>query len=131
MNMPNDFFARRLAAIEQGRTRRLTPMEEEIASHAHVNRLGRVIPLVVACIIRKCVQQSFPSAKSLICCVRLQTQWISERDGALSLCAAPVVAPDCKPCSRNAQVALVRRGGMSGSMSAVNIFSFRDALCIR
>jgi hypothetical protein len=25
-------------------------MEEEIASHAHVNRLGRVIPLVVACI---------------------------------------------------------------------------------
>ena len=48
--MPNDFFAKRLAAIEQERARRLAPMEEERASHAHVNRLSRVIPLVVACI---------------------------------------------------------------------------------
>jgi hypothetical protein len=50
MNMPIDFFAKRLAAIEQERTRRLAPIEEERASHAHVNRLSRVIPLVVACI---------------------------------------------------------------------------------
>jgi hypothetical protein len=50
MNMPIDFFAKRLAAIEQERARRLAPMEEERASHAHVNRLSRVIPLVVACI---------------------------------------------------------------------------------
>jgi hypothetical protein len=50
MNMPTDFFAKRLAAIEQERARRLAPMEEERASHAHVNRLSRVIPLVVACI---------------------------------------------------------------------------------
>ena len=48
--MPTDFFAKRLAAIEQERARRLAPMEEERASHAHVNRLSRVIPLVVACI---------------------------------------------------------------------------------
>jgi len=50
MNMPIDFFAKRLAAIEQERTLRLAPMEEERASHAHVNRLSRVIQLVVACI---------------------------------------------------------------------------------
>ena len=50
MNMPIDFFAERLAAIEQERTRRLAPIEEERAGHAHVNRLSRVIPLVVACI---------------------------------------------------------------------------------
>jgi hypothetical protein len=50
MNMPTDFFAKRLAAIEQERARRLAPMEEERASHAHVNRLSRVIQLVVACI---------------------------------------------------------------------------------
>jgi hypothetical protein len=50
MNMPTDFFAKRLAAIEQEKARRLAPMEEERASHAHVNRLSRVIQLVVACI---------------------------------------------------------------------------------
>jgi hypothetical protein len=50
MNMPIYFFAKRLAAIEQERTRRSAPIEEERASHAHVNRLSRVIPLVVACI---------------------------------------------------------------------------------
>ena len=48
--MPNDFFAKRLAAIEEEKARRLAPMEKERASHAHVSRLSRVIPLVVACI---------------------------------------------------------------------------------
>jgi hypothetical protein len=50
MNVPNDFFAKRLAVIEQEKVRRLAPIEEEKASHAHVNRLSRVIPLVVDCI---------------------------------------------------------------------------------
>jgi hypothetical protein len=50
MNMPNDFFAKRLAAIEQEKAWRLAAIEEEKTSHAHVNRLSRVIPLVVDCI---------------------------------------------------------------------------------
>jgi hypothetical protein len=50
MNMPNDFFATRLAAIEQEKARRLAPIEEQKASHAHVNGLSRAIPLVVDCI---------------------------------------------------------------------------------
>ena len=50
MNMPIDFFAKRLAAIEQEKARRLAPIEEEKASRGHVSRLSRVIPLVVACI---------------------------------------------------------------------------------
>jgi len=50
MNMPIDFLAKRLAAIDQERARRLAPIEGERASHAHANRLSRVIPLVVACI---------------------------------------------------------------------------------
>jgi hypothetical protein len=50
MNAPNDFFAKRLAAIEQENARRLAPIEEEKASRGHVARLGRVIPMVVACI---------------------------------------------------------------------------------
>jgi hypothetical protein len=49
MNAPNDFFAKRLAAIEQENARRLAPIEEK-ASRGHVTRLGRVIPVVVACI---------------------------------------------------------------------------------
>jgi hypothetical protein len=50
MNMSIDFFAKRLAAIEQEKARRLAPIEEGKASHGHVTRLSRVIPLVVACI---------------------------------------------------------------------------------
>jgi hypothetical protein len=50
MNMPSDFFAKRLAAIEQEKAQRLAPIEEQKASHAHVNRLSRAIPLVVDCI---------------------------------------------------------------------------------
>ena len=49
MNMPNDFFAKRLAAIEQEKAWRLGAIEEEKTSHAHVNRVSRVIPLVVDC----------------------------------------------------------------------------------
>ena len=48
--MPTDYFAKRLAAIEQEKARRLAPIEEEKASHGHVTRLSQVIPLVVACI---------------------------------------------------------------------------------
>jgi hypothetical protein len=50
MNMPIDFFAKRLAAIEREKAQRLAPIEEERASHARVNRLSRVIPLVADCI---------------------------------------------------------------------------------
>ena len=48
--MPTDYFAKRLAAIEQEKARRLAPIEEEKAFHGHVTRLSQVIPLVVACI---------------------------------------------------------------------------------
>jgi hypothetical protein len=47
MNMPNDFFAKRLAAIEQEKARAI---EEEKAPHAHANRFNRAIPLIVDCI---------------------------------------------------------------------------------
>ena len=40
MNMSNDFFAKRLAAIEQEKAWRLAAIEEEKTSHAHVNRLN-------------------------------------------------------------------------------------------
>jgi hypothetical protein len=50
MNMPNDFFAKRLAAIEQEKARRLGAIEEEEAPHADANRFNRVIPLIVDCI---------------------------------------------------------------------------------
>ena len=50
MNVPNDFFAKRLAAIEQEKARRLAPIEEEKASQGHVTRLSGVIPLIVDCI---------------------------------------------------------------------------------
>src|SRR5580658_9453667 len=39
MSMPNDFFARRLAAIE-----------EEKAAQAHADRFNQSIPLIVDCI---------------------------------------------------------------------------------
>jgi hypothetical protein len=48
--MPNDFFAKRLAVIEQEKVRRLAPIEEEKASHGPVTRLSGVIPLIVDCI---------------------------------------------------------------------------------
>jgi hypothetical protein len=47
MNLPNDFFARRLAAIEQEQARRFAAIEEGKAPHAHANRFNRVIPLIV------------------------------------------------------------------------------------
>ena len=55
MNMPNDFFAKRLAAIEQEKARRLAVIEEEKEPHADANRFNRVIPLVVDCIKKMCV----------------------------------------------------------------------------
>jgi hypothetical protein len=58
MNMPNDFFARRLAAIEQEKAGRLAVIEEEEkAPHAHANRFNRVIPLIVDCIKKMCVAE--------------------------------------------------------------------------
>jgi septation ring formation regulator EzrA len=39
MNMPNDFFSKRLAAIE-----------EENAAQAHADRLNQQIPVIVECI---------------------------------------------------------------------------------
>ena len=50
MNMPIDFFAKRLAAIEQEKARSLGAIEEEEAPHADANRFNRVIPLIVDCI---------------------------------------------------------------------------------
>ena len=53
MNMPNDFFAKRLAAIEQEKAWRLAAIEEEKAPHAHADRFNRVIPLSWTA-LRKC-----------------------------------------------------------------------------
>lgn len=57
MNMPNDFFARRLAAIEQEKAGRLAAIEEKEAPHAHATRFNRVIPLIVDCIKKMCVAE--------------------------------------------------------------------------
>jgi hypothetical protein len=57
MNMPNDFFARGLAAIEQEQARRFAAIEEEKAPHAQANRFNRVIPLIVECIKKMCVAE--------------------------------------------------------------------------
>jgi hypothetical protein len=57
MNVPNDFFARRLAAIEQEQARRFAAIEEEKTPHAHANRFNRVIPLIVECIKKMCVAE--------------------------------------------------------------------------
>ena len=55
--MPSDFFAMRLAAIEQEKARRLGAIERENASHAHTNRFNRAIPLIVDCIKKMCVAE--------------------------------------------------------------------------
>jgi hypothetical protein len=57
MNTLNDFFAKRLAAIEQEKVWRLAAIEEEKAPHAHANRFNRVIPLIVDCIKKMCVAE--------------------------------------------------------------------------
>jgi hypothetical protein len=50
MNMPNDFFAKRLASMEEQMERRLAAIEEEKAAQAQVDRLNRQIPLILDCI---------------------------------------------------------------------------------
>jgi hypothetical protein len=57
MNTPNDFLAKRLAAIKQEKVQRLAAIEEEKAPHAHANRFNRVIPLIVDCIKKMCVAE--------------------------------------------------------------------------
>jgi hypothetical protein len=50
MNMPNDFFAKRLAFMEEEKARRLTAIEGEKATQAHADRLTQQIPLILDCI---------------------------------------------------------------------------------
>jgi hypothetical protein len=50
MSMPNDFFAKQLASIEEQKARRLADIEEEKAAEAHVDRLNQQIPLILDCI---------------------------------------------------------------------------------
>ena len=50
INMPNDFFAERLASMEEQKERRLAAIEEEQAAQAHVDRLNQQIPLILDCI---------------------------------------------------------------------------------
>jgi hypothetical protein len=50
MKMPNDFFAKRLASIQEQKARRLSAIEEEKAAQAHVDRLNQQIPLILGCI---------------------------------------------------------------------------------
>jgi hypothetical protein len=50
MNMPNDFFAKRLASMEEQKERRLAAIEEEKAAQAQVDRLNQQIPLILDCI---------------------------------------------------------------------------------
>ncbi len=50
MNMSPDFFAKRLAAIEEEKARRVVDMEEKEAAQAYAHRLNQQIPLIVDCI---------------------------------------------------------------------------------
>lgn len=50
MDMPADFFARRLASIEKEKAGRLAAIEEERAAQAQVDRLNQQIPLILDCI---------------------------------------------------------------------------------
>jgi len=50
MDMPNDFFAKRLASIEEQKARRLAAIEEEKGAQAQVDRLNRQIPRILDCI---------------------------------------------------------------------------------
>jgi hypothetical protein len=43
MDMSNDFFARRLAAIEEARARRLPAVEPEETAQTRVDQLNRVV----------------------------------------------------------------------------------------
>jgi hypothetical protein len=50
MDMPADFFARRLASIEKEKAGRLAAIEEERAAQAQVDRVNQQIPLILDCI---------------------------------------------------------------------------------
>src|SRR4029077_1510324 len=52
MDMSNDFFAKRLAAIEEARARRLPVIEPEETAQTRVDQLNRVIRLMVDCITK-------------------------------------------------------------------------------
>ena len=48
--MASDFFAKRLAAIEEEKARQLAVLEEEQAAQAWADRLNQQIPLIMKCI---------------------------------------------------------------------------------
>ncbi len=50
MNTANDFFAKRLDAIEEEKARRLAAVEDEEAAQANALRLNQQIPRIVDCI---------------------------------------------------------------------------------
>jgi hypothetical protein len=52
MDMSNDFFAKRLATIEEAKARRLPAIEPEETAQARVDQLNRVILLIVDCIMK-------------------------------------------------------------------------------
>jgi hypothetical protein len=52
MDMSNDFFAKRLAAIEEARARRLPVIEPEETAQTRVDQLNRVIRLMVDCVTK-------------------------------------------------------------------------------
>ncbi len=48
--MPDDFFSKRLASIEEEKARRLTILEEDKAAQAKMERLNQQIPLILDCV---------------------------------------------------------------------------------
>jgi hypothetical protein len=52
MDMSNDFFAKRLATIEEAKARRLSAIQPEETAQARLDQLNRVIRLIVDCIIK-------------------------------------------------------------------------------
>jgi hypothetical protein len=52
MDMSNDFFAKRLATIEEAKARRLPAIEPEETAQARVDQLNRVILPIVDCIMK-------------------------------------------------------------------------------
>ena len=72
MNMPNDFFVKRLAAIDEEKAQRLADVEEEKAARAHADRLNQQIPLIVDC-LRRWARRGSQRRKSPACSVTWQT----------------------------------------------------------
>lgn len=48
--MPDSFFAKRLAAMEEAKAARLVAIDEERAAQAKKDRFNRQIPLILDCI---------------------------------------------------------------------------------